>query len=64
MLDSLKRLRGYTATAFVGGSDFKKIEWQLEILNEKSTFDHQEEEKVIAEAQSSTTGITVSPRMD
>jgi len=64
MLDSLKRLRGYTATAFVGGSDFKKIEWQLEILNEKSTFDHQEEGKVIAEAQSSTTGITVSPRMD
>lgn len=64
MLDSLKRLRGYTATAFVGGSDFKKIEWQLEILNEKSTFDHQEEGKGIAEAQSWTTGITVSPRMD
>jgi phosphomannomutase len=36
MLDSLKKLREYTATAFVGGSDFKKIEWQLEILNEKS----------------------------
>jgi hypothetical protein len=35
-LDSLKKLREYTATAFVGGSDFKKIEWQLEILNEKS----------------------------
>ena len=64
MLDSLKRLRGYTATAFVGGSDFKKIEWQLEILNEKSTFDLQEEGKVIAEAQSWTTGITVSQRMD
>jgi phosphomannomutase len=36
MLESLKKLREYTATAFVGGSDFKKIEWQLEILNEKS----------------------------
>jgi phosphomannomutase len=36
MLASLKKLREYTATAFVGGSDFKKIEWQLEILGEKS----------------------------
>jgi phosphomannomutase len=36
MLASLKKLREHTATAFVGGSDFKKIEWQLEILGENS----------------------------
>ena len=38
MLDSLKKLREYTATAFVGGSDFKKIEWQLEIMGENSAY--------------------------
>lgn len=36
MLNALKRLREHTVTAFVGGSDFKKIEWQLEIMGEKS----------------------------
>ena len=36
MLQSLKKLREYTATAFVGGSNFPKIEWQLEIIGEKS----------------------------
>ena len=36
MLQSLKKLREYTATAFVGCSNFPKIEWQLEIIGEKS----------------------------
>jgi phosphomannomutase len=38
MLQSLKKLREYTATAFVGGSNFPKIEWQLEIIGEKSQY--------------------------
>jgi phosphomannomutase len=36
MLASLKRLREHTATAFVGGSNFPKIEEQLRIVGENS----------------------------
>ena len=31
MIMALQKLRDYTATAFVGGSDLSKIVWQLEV---------------------------------